>query len=329
MRKGLIICMLGILLTADNCIAQIDPHFTQYYAYPQWLNPAFTGLIDGNYRVTVNYRNQLPGLYAPVKTQAVSAEFVLPKNFSLGITALKQFSSDAGYQYTNGYFSLGYQIHLTNYKILSSGFQVGIVNRRIDPGKLQFGNQYNPVIGYDPSLPANEVLQYQSATSPDGSLGLLYFDGDPQKKWNPFLGVSLYHPHSPSNHFLSGADTGKISPRYSIHGGTRFTAGSGTAFIPHMLYQQQGKAHEWVAGLVCNLALETGKELIMGGTYRFGDAIAPNIGLHLNGLTIGFSYDFTVSQLSTAASSNGGFELSISFTGQKKIPDTRFICPRL
>jgi len=80
---------------------------------------------------------------------------------------------------------------------------------------------------------------------------------------------------------------------------------------------------------VCNLAIENGKDLILGGTYRVDDAVAPNIGLRFNGLTIGFSYDINVSQLKTASSSSGGYELSVSFTKQKKIPDTRFICPRL
>lgn len=329
MRKRWLIGWMGFLLTSVTAHAQVDPHFTQYYAYPQWLNPAFTGLIDGNFRVSANYRSQLPGLYAPMQTQAISAEWVLPRNFSIGATAFKQSSGDAGYQYINSYFSLGYQIHLTNDQVLSSGFQIGVLNRKIDPGKLQFGTQYNPAIGYDPSLPANEVLLYQSATSLDGSLGILYFDGNPHKKWNPYLGVSIYHPNAPANRFLSGADSSKIPIRYSFQGGIRFAAGNRMTLIPHMLYQQQGSADELVAGLVCNYLLETGKELIVGGTYRLGDAIAPTIGIHLNGLTIGFSYDINTSQLKTASSSNGGYELSISFTGQKKLPDTRFICPRL
>ncbi len=41
--------MLLLLLTgAGNAMqAQVDPHFTQYYVYPSWLNPALTGSFDG------------------------------------------------------------------------------------------------------------------------------------------------------------------------------------------------------------------------------------------------------------------------------------------
>lgn len=329
MRKINLFIAYFMVFSLGRLTAQVDPHFTQYYAYPVWLNPAFTGLIDGNYRVSANYRQQLPGLYAPMNTQAITADFALPKNFGIGITALKQSSNDAGYRLLNGYVSLSYQAHLGKYQVLSSGFQFGMINRRIDPGKLQFGSQFNPAIGYDPSIPSSEVFAYQSATSIDGSFGLLYFDGDPSKKINPYIGFSLYHPTQPNSRFLSAGDENRIDVRYSFHGGVRLQAGSGLAFIPHLLYQQQGDASELSGGLVCNLKIEEGKDLILGGTYRKDDAIAPNIGLHLNGLTIGFSYDVNVSKLKTASSSNGGYEFSISFTGRKKIPDTKFICPRL
>jgi type IX secretion system PorP/SprF family membrane protein len=194
--------------------------------------------------------------------------------------------------------------------------------------KLQFGNQFNPIIGYDPTLPSNEVFANRSATSMDGSLGLFYFDGDPLKSVNPFVGVSLYHPTQPNNRFLSGDDN-KIPMRYAIHGGVRFKMGSRAELIPHAVFMQQGNANEIAAGMMCNLKIQDGADLLLGGLYRADDAIAPNIGLHFNGLTIGLSYDINTSQLKTASSSKGGYELSISFTNQKKIPDTKFICPRL
>lgn len=328
MRKLLTI-LSAFVFSVNTLEAQTDAHFTQYYAYPLWLNPALTGVMDGSSRVTVNYRKQLPGIYAPMITQAVTADFALPKNVGLGITVLNQRSPDAGYQNSNAYLSFSYLVHLTRYGILSGGFQVGMINRKIDPGKLQFGNQFNPVIGYDPTMPSNEIFTYRSATSVDGSLGLMYFDGDPNKSYNPFIGVSLYHPTQPVNRFLSGADDNIIPMRYAIHGGIRFLVGKKAELIPHALFLKQGNTDELAGGMVCNLMLEPGKDLILGALYRKDDAVAPSLGLHINGLTIGLSYDVNISKLKTASSSNGGYELSISFTSKKKIPDTRFICPRL
>jgi type IX secretion system PorP/SprF family membrane protein len=328
MRK-LFLLLFVIPVMVCRLYAQVDPHFTQYYAYPLWLNPGLTGVIEGDYRVGINYRQQLPGLYAPMNTKGITADISLPKNFGLGITLLNQSSIDAGYAYTTGYLSLSYRVLLSKYKILSAGFQFGMLNRKIDPGKWQFGNQFNPVIGYDPTLPSNEVFANRSATSMDGSIGLFYFDGDPLKSVNPFLGVSLYHPTQPDNRFLSGSSDNKIPMRTAIHGGIRFKMGSRAELIPHAVYMQQGNTNEIAAGMMCNLKIQEGTDLLVGSLYRVDDAIAPNIGLHVNGLTIGFSYDINISQLKTASSSKGGYELSISFTNQKKIPDTKFICPRL
>ena len=329
MRKLLLLLLVSLLVSVNCLWAQVDAHFTQYYAYPLWLNPAFTGAIDGNWRVTANYRRQLPGIASPLITQGLSGDIALPKNFGLGLTLLNQVTGDGSYHNTNGYISASYQVHLTQYKILIGGFQIGMLNRRVDPAKLQFGNQFNPVTGYDPTIPSNELFTNQSATSFDGSVGLMYFDGNPSKSINPFIGISLYHPTQPNSRFLSGANDNKVPVRYSLHGGIRFQLGARAELIPHAVYLQQGNANELAGGLVCNLKIEEGKELIVGSTYRLHDAIAPNIGLHVNGLTIGFSYDINISQIKTISSSNGGYELSISFTNQKKTPDTRFICPRL
>jgi hypothetical protein len=38
--------------------AQTDPHFTQNYTYPMYLNPALTGGSDGEYRISAIYRSK-------------------------------------------------------------------------------------------------------------------------------------------------------------------------------------------------------------------------------------------------------------------------------
>lgn len=328
MRK-LSLLLIILLVTAAKMQAQVDAHFTQYYAYPLWLNPGLTGVMDGDWRITGNYRKQLPGSADPYTTQAITADIALPRGFGLGITLMNQVTGNSGYKYTSGYLSLSYLAQFSEYKMLSAGFQLGMLNRRIDPYKFQFGSQYNPVIGYDPSMPSNEVFANKSASSVDGSIGLMYFDSDPNKSWNPFLGVSLYHPTQPVNRFLSGSNETKIPMRYSVHGGVRLLLSDRADLIPHAAYIHQGDADETVGGFTLNMKLEQDKELILGGMYRINDAVAPSLGLRFGGLTVGLSYDINISQYKTVASSNSGYELSISFVHQKKTKDTRFIWSRL
>jgi len=59
MKRYIKISLAASLLCASVVSnAQTDPHFSQYYAYPMWLNPGLTGAIDGDYRVTALYRDQ-------------------------------------------------------------------------------------------------------------------------------------------------------------------------------------------------------------------------------------------------------------------------------
>lgn len=329
MRKYILFILVLLCFLQVRLGAQVDAHFTQYYAYPQWLNPAFTGAMNGSYRVSGNYRKQWPNLSASLLSQGLSADITLPNNFGLGVTLFNQKTEDGGYHYTTGYLSLSYQVHLTQYQVLASGFQLGFLNRRVDPGNFQFGNQFNPLVGFDPTIPSNEAFSYPSATSMDGSFGLIYFDGDPSHSLNPFLGFSVYHPTEPDNRFISSANQNKVPIRYSFHGGFRIKMNERIDLMPNAIFLSQGNNSEIIAGLSVNLKIDPTKDLIFGGSYRINDAIAPNIGLNIDGLTVGFSYDINTSQVKTSAVNNGGYELSITFIKPKKSPDTKFVCPRL
>ena len=56
--------LLTLLFALSFCITLSgqDAYFTQFYASPLELNPALTGAVDGNYRVSIAYRDQWNGL---------------------------------------------------------------------------------------------------------------------------------------------------------------------------------------------------------------------------------------------------------------------------
>ncbi len=79
------ILLLPLLLTTGlTAKAQADPHFSQYYVYPSWLNPALTGAFDGNYRLAAIYRNQWGNISNPFSTYGVAADFTTNKQFNFG-----------------------------------------------------------------------------------------------------------------------------------------------------------------------------------------------------------------------------------------------------
>jgi hypothetical protein len=75
--------MILMLMTAgvfQGGIAQIDPHFSQYYVYPSYLNPALTGAFAGQYRVAGIFRNQWSNVGSAYSTKGISSDFTTDKN---------------------------------------------------------------------------------------------------------------------------------------------------------------------------------------------------------------------------------------------------------
>jgi len=114
-----------------------------------------------------------------------------------------------------------------------------------------------------------------------------------------------------------------------VHGGIRLTINEDLDLIPHAIYIKQQQAQEKDLGLYSEIKLPSDNGLIMGVMYRFNDAAIANVGYHFDNYIVGASYDFNTSQLSSATSGQGGFELSISYVFHKRIQEPEPICPRL
>jgi len=69
-RIVLILTVLFSLGISENLFAQ-DPEFTQFYANPLYLNPAFAGTARCP-RVNLNYRNQWPAISGTYVTYSAS-----------------------------------------------------------------------------------------------------------------------------------------------------------------------------------------------------------------------------------------------------------------
>lgn len=326
-----VLCLLGMVcIFPGKGYAQVDAHFSQYYAYPLWLNPGLTGVMDGDFRVTANYRRQWASITSPFTTEALSFDTYPYKNLGVGVTVLNQSAGDGGYNYLNAMVSGAYRAILDKQatNIISIGIQGGIINRRFNPSKLQFGNQYNPIIGYDPTAPSGENFEKTAATSFDANFGIVYFNGNPNTRFNPFGGVSVYHLSRPADPFLGTSDK-RLPMRWNVHGGLRIKMNDQFNLTPQAIFIHQGNAREIAAGLYLQYLLPDYSDFLFGATYRVNDALIPFVGFHLGDFTLGVSYDVNVSQLKAASEGRGGIELSLSYIRHKKIRDPRFICPRL
>lgn len=306
--------MLG-LLTAMAGRAQTDPHFSQYYAYPMWLNPALTGVMDGDYRITAIYRNQWGNIANAFSTPGISADFVTAKNVNLGVNIMNQRTNSGGYNYLTAYGSMSYTgVRFGDHQV-AMGMSLGFINRRFDPSKFTLGDQWSPTTGAGGLGSSNEVLNKTAAFGFDAGAGILYYDAGAGKKANLFLGFSAFHLTQPQDPFISGNDIGRMPIRYTAHGGVKLNVSEGVSFTPNLLYMRQGSAEEKVVGASSQLRVNETTDFIVGLNYRIQDAVSPYIGVYHKNLVIGASYDVNSSQLAKVAGNANSFEISLTFIG--------------
>lgn len=324
---------LGISLMAEKAVAQVDPHFTQYYIYPAWTNPALTGAFDGQYRVSGIFRTQWGSISSPYSTQGLSAEVTTNKNMNYGISVINQTAGDGGYRYSTVYANLAYTgIRFgpaENHRVVI-GMQAGIIQRRFDATRLSFGDQWNPITGYNPGNPTADIFKNRSTSSFDAGAGILYFDATASRKANFYIGYAASHLTKPTDEF-SGNGKATLPMRHTIHAGIRLKLSDVVSLTPNVLYLRQGNAEEKTIALYAQLKAGLETNFLAGGNYRFDDAISPFVGFTHKRIVLGVSYDVNTSDLGKVVKGSNSFEVSLSFSGKRsvKTPEIEFICPRL
>lgn len=323
-----------LMLVAGKCLhAQVDPHFSQYYVYPSWLNPALTGAFDGDYRVSGIYRNQWNNIIKPFTTPGLAVDFNTNKNLNVGFSIMNQTAGDGGYNYLNAYGSLAYtgiRFGTNGTQRMVFGMQAGIVNRKFNPSKFTLGDQWNPITGYNPGNATTDVFTKNNSMVFDMGAGLMYYDAQPGKKANVFAGFSANHLTQPDDPFSTGSKE-KLPMRFAVHGGVRLLLSESLSFTPNALYVRQGNNDEKMVGGYAQIKAGAYTDFLFGVNYRFNDAIAPFVGFYHKNMVLGASYDINTSDLGRMAKGASSFEISLSFIGRKsvKTPEEPFICPRL
>lgn len=322
--------MMICIISGKDLKAQVEPHFSQYYVYPAWLNPGLTGAINGSYRITGVYRNQWASVSSPFSTPGLSADFTTGKNINIGVNVMNQSAGTAGYNYLNSYVSLAYTGMRFGHNQVSFGVAGGVINRRFDPSKFLFGDQWNPITGYDPFNPGSETLNKTSGTAFDLGAGVTFYNTNPLSKANLFLGFSAYHLTRPEDPFLTNNPDG-MPIRYTVHGGVKLKLSDMFSLTPNILYMKQGTAEEKMGGLYAQIKANETTDLLLGANYRWKDAIVPFAGIGFRNYLLGISYDVNTSDLGKQAPGTGSFEISFTYIGKRsgKGKPTEFICPRL
>ncbi len=334
MRKYAILCIVLVLYTFTS-YAQ-DPHFSQFFASPLTLNPAFAGKFNGTFRIAGNYRDQWPTINRAYQTGTVSVDFPILKNhiasndtWGVGLMGFSDKSAAGAVAFN--YISLTTAFHKgldeEGYQQLGAGFQATYSNMRINPANLKFEDQLTP-FGFTGVTSETFAGSNLKSSYLDLNAGLLYTASTTDRN-NMYVGVSVYHINRPKQNFNSGAEF-LLSPRSTIHAGGYFGLTDHTTLHVSALYTSQAKAYETLAGGA--IEFSTGDpynpvSFYAGGWLRFKDAVIPYVGLEFNSFRLGATYDVNISKLKTASESRGGLEISLIYINKK--PDSKGVpCPK-
>jgi len=314
MKKLLFAFTLTVAIGCGDLLAQ-DPEFTQFYANPLYLNPAFAGTARCP-RVCLNYRNQWPAISGTFETFSASYDQHIDGiSGGLGLLVTQDLAGLATLKTLNVSGIYSYQLAINREFSLKFGFQATYAQKTIDWSKLNFGDMIDPRRGFVWST--NETPGLPKKTNLDLSAGLLGFS----KRY--YFGAAVNHITQPDEAFMSGPS--KLPMKITAHAGAMIPLAKGNeAFIsPNILYQMQQDFQQ------LNLGLYVVKGPIVGGLwYRNQDAFILLIGIQKDQIKMGYSYDVTISRLGNATAGSHEISFQLQFHCKPKHKKFRTVsCP--
>jgi len=296
-----------------------DVKFSQYFTSPLTVNPALCGLYNGQYRLMGNYRNQWQEIMYPYTSATFSAESQIHAKISeddilaVGINGLTDRSNNGGLRNSSisGTISFHKALDMEGISRLGVGLQAAYVSKVVDYSKMTFEPQFTP-IGYDISLPTNELSNGFTINYLDYSAGIVYsyLSGD----FNIYGGASVSHISRPNENY-SGF-TSKLPIRYTIHGGASVAVGQLNTLYVSLMHMRTSLSNQTTVGMVYGInfnGLEDNQsnEFLFGTWLRLNDAVVPYLGLKFGKVNAGLSYDITTSKVTIGNNGMGGIELSM------------------
>lgn len=332
-------CLLALF-----CCGQLraqDLHFSQFFNSPLTTNPANTGFIpDADYRIGANYRNQwINVMSVPYKTISIYGDAQVLRDkidngwLGLGGVILRDAAGSGNLTSTKAYGSIAYHQMIGYASLLSAGFNVGWANKRIDPTRLKFPDQFNETTGFfDAGIPTSVVFNTTSISYVDIQAGMnyAYFPSD---KLYLNGGFSVHHINRPRETFFmqSGFDN-RLSMRYIGFLNASAKLNDRVIVNPMAYYSNQATSRELVVGGSANYNLSgNGEVQVIGGAYyRAGESVIPLIGFQWKQFRMSFTYDVTTSSLAAYNNSRGAIEFSLQKLGfyNEYNTDRQSLCPQ-
>lgn len=326
-----IVCILLCL----NLFGQQKPHYTQYILNNYIVNPAISG-IENYIDVKAGYRQQWSGIQNAPETSYITAH--MPVGKSDERTNVSSFSmvgeNPLGYSYKDEYMAAeahhgvgimalidktgpiqqsvvnltyAYHLGLSAKMNLSVGVGVGINKISLNADDIILENPNDQAV--------NSGLINQ--LKPDLNIGLWLYAS------TYFIGISAQQLLMQDLSFtgVSSPNPGKTVPHYFATAGYRFWLSDDITVVPSIMLNG---VKDVPITANYNMKLAFRDKFWLGGSLRQGDSAAAMLGFNLSSLVnVGYSYDFTSSQLNRVTT--GTHEIVLGLTLNNRY---RVTCPQ-
>lgn len=297
MKKLLWIC----LFVTGSVMGQQLPQYSQYVFNEYAYNPAYAG-VQPFYDVRSNNRYQWVGITDAPRTYTITINGP-SKNRKMGyggyvftdiVGPTRRIGAQASYAYhltlkENGEESIK----------MSMGLSVGVLQWLVDGSKIRLKNPADAVI--------SEGLQ--SSIVPDAKFGIYLYEGE---KW--FFGAAIPNLLKSKLYFFNyqTSTLSFLNRHLMVNGGYKFDIGEDFQVEPSFMLKYVKpaplKADIMVRGIYK-------RQIWLGGSFRTNDAWSVMLGyLHKGSLQIGYSYDFTTTNLRHYSTGTHEIMLGIRFT---------------
>ena len=318
-----------LLAGATECLGQ-DPHFSQFFMAPHFVNPANVGTQYGSWTMMGNFRQQWGNAGTLFQTQTLAAEAKLTgleddmNTLAFGMSFMNDQSMMGSFRSNYASATVAYHIQLADNHRLGAGFQGSYCNRRIDFSNLSFGQQFTGD-GFDLAIPTGETSIRDLAPFFSMGAGVMYTYSTHDLSVD--AGIALYDINRPVQSFLDRNN--RLEPRYAYKLNMEYFTRGSVLINLHNIYHRQTTQNYFAVGGSLGLAVSPGtwdRIIYAGGWFREGDSFFPYAGVQINDIRIGISYDITYSEQNRGPGNPRSLEMSVMYSKarrNKSIPGCR------
>lgn len=288
MMKKIILVIIALAFIVQAKSQQFSL-YSQYMHNMYALNPAVAGSYDG-INVGLSHRQLWTGLNGAPSIQNVF--FHMGVNDQMGVGA-QVFNLTAGPSRKTGFAgTYAYHLKISDNTKLSFGLSAIINQYYLDKAALDMKTPDDPVL----TTGSDELIV------PDASFGT-YLYGE-----HFYVGLVASQLIPLNADFKNDILENKQERHYFIHGGYNFEISDNFGIEPSVL----GRFIEAeIYQVDVNLKFNIMNTMWIGGSYRLDDAVVGMLGVKVENILFGYSYDYTLSDIGNY--SNGSHEIVIVF----------------